>query len=537
MANKKVRKCKRCNQEHVQPWDEKCTVQLGSTGNSTDGMDGYHASQGPVSNPGQNDNSDRTSQIDNSNLEVVLQTMFGKLEDKFNKKLGEMSQDIARLSGQSVDQTTLTTSPGLQESMTLPSADPSSARGGARPKDNSTARPHASTVTSVSQPAITNTPLASHSGRQTATQMATSIGTIGNLTTTVPGNLQRDPVQQSVQGAGGTEWYIQNAWPVNEVNVVQGNPVNSQVTQPVTQATQQAPHVQQATSWSHHNTPVASALDSQQPVVVHPTQTMHELRTNRMLQSEAEGRMSNMESHMGNELGGKRTKSGRRNTQEAAAVDPLVRWPNEAFPLGTADRGRPAYDDLTLTQFVIGMNRNLLDIDDHNIRSIIMGEMNLVLETSETVGWPIARDSFAQIMHKIEERALVWTDSMGLLQARVQASQRAWMQAAKGSNQQGHIKRHKPHKQYPCWHHNHAYCDRGGRHWDKHRTVEFLHICELCDSRGITEWGPDFRFHFSQCQGRPHSESRPDGPGQWWVRGHAPHKQKRTVGAALSGGA
>ena len=133
-----------------------------------------------------------------------------------------------------------------------------------------------------------------------------------------------------------------------------------------------------------------------------------------------------------------------------------------------------------------------MDISDIELKNRMLEEMNYVVETSDSVGWSVAKDIFADLMHRIEDRALLWSDSWAVLQARVQATQRAWM--AGGKQSKGHNSTHsnyqraRPLRQYACWHYNHSECDRGRRHFDKGGKVEFLHICQTCEEQGIRDW-------------------------------------------------
>ena len=115
----------------------------------------------------------------------------------------------------------------------------------------------------------------------------------------------------------------------------------------------------------------------------------------------------------------------------------------------------------------------------------MLQELNEVLDTVESVGWSIGKDVFAEIMHKVEDGTVVWSDSMALLQVRMQATQKAWMSVGKGQQAKG--KRHRE-RRYACWHYNYARCFRGPEHVDERTGTVFRHICELCEKRSDIRW-------------------------------------------------
>ena len=63
---------------------------------------------------------------------------------------------------------------------------------------------------------------------------------------------------------------------------------------------------------------------------------------------------------------GKKKTSGRVNLQYAAEENPMYRWPNEAFNVGSETRKRPSYQSLTLGQFVWGFVKNVNDMSVKN---------------------------------------------------------------------------------------------------------------------------------------------------------------------------
>ena len=101
------------------------------------------------------------------------------------------------------------------------------------------------------------------------------------------------------------------------------------------------------------------------PLVVQQ-QSIESLRSNPIIQQLVEERVALLETRMKTELSQGnvlRKKSGRYNTADTPCRPTHTRWPNESCLVGT-NRKRPAYDDLTMGQFVIGFLNNVMDTQD-----------------------------------------------------------------------------------------------------------------------------------------------------------------------------
>ena len=119
-----------------------------------------------------------------------------------------------------------------------------------------------------------------------------------------------------------------------------------------------------------------------------------------------------------------RKKSGRYNAADTPCRPVHTRWQNESCPVG-AGRKRPAFDDLTMGQFVIGFLNNIMDTQHQDLSRHMMVELNETIKLTENWSWPIARGAFALSMHKIEEGSLVWSNSRQLANNHLTYSQSA----------------------------------------------------------------------------------------------------------------
>ena len=263
--------------------------------------------------------------------------------------------------------------------------------------------------------------------------------------------------------------------------------------------TQQAPQVQwQATAGAQAAQP--SILDVQTPGVqmncANATQQVQDLRTDPMIQAVVAERVN-----VAAQAAGKQRTSGRINTQYNAEPDPTKRWPNEVFNVGSDNKKRPTFDNLTSGQFIWGFVKNVREVQDIETKNRMLEELGNIVKLSETGGWDVARDAFAEMMHKIEDGELTWGDRTELMHLRIDTTVSATQSAVRASGQTMNLNRNKvkfqnqqKNKPYrltrtvgrdlPCRHFNWEYCRQTPPHKDKLSGKTFIHVCETCDKHG-----------------------------------------------------
>ena len=106
-----------------------------------------------------------------------------------------------------------------------------------------------------------------------------------------------------------------------------------------------------------------------------------------------------------------RKKSGRYNTTDMTSLGPQFRWPNEGL-VSASHLRKPAYDDLTLAQWVSGQLANILLIEDHTLSRNMLTQMAASMKDAVSLPWPAVRSAWAVSMTDIEEGSLSWADSM-----------------------------------------------------------------------------------------------------------------------------
>ena len=103
-------------------------------------------------------------------------------------------------------------------------------------------------------------------------------------------------------------------------------------------------------------------------------------------------------------------RSGRYNTTDTAHTSPEKRWANEGY-LGSQGKKRQAYDDLMLTQWVVGQLSNVYQIKDPYISKQALLQVIMVMKDATSLPWQDVRSAWATSMHEVEEGRLTWGDA------------------------------------------------------------------------------------------------------------------------------
>ena len=117
-------------------------------------------------------------------------------------------------------------------------------------------------------------------------------------------------------------------------------------------------------------------------------------------------------------LQGKRKRSGRYNTTDNPTSVSYRRWLNEGILVGTARRRLP-FDELNMTQFVMGYIKNVNDTLDSLTRQYMLAELYDLMKLADSTSWQVARGAFISSMHSIEDGEIAWSDRNALLQRRM----------------------------------------------------------------------------------------------------------------------
>ena len=114
-----------------------------------------------------------------------------------------------------------------------------------------------------------------------------------------------------------------------------------------------------------------------------------------------------------------------------------VHWPHEAILGGTA-RQRVTYDQLTLTQWLQGFCRNILEENSGKRKDLMVAYLGDLMEDATDFSWQGAKAAHAVLMCKMERGSVQWEDTDRLdrirrahAQKHIPTSRQNWARAEK----------------------------------------------------------------------------------------------------------
>ena len=132
------------------------------------------------------------------------------------------------------------------------------------------------------------------------------------------------------------------------------------------------------------------------------------LRTSRVIQQKVDQRLAKLEQQsntQGNSTGAK--LKSKRGGNVDVYVEKRVAWPHEAI-LGDVSRQHIAYDQLSLTQFVQGFSKNILDESDQKICEKMIQYLSELMEDTTDFSWASAKAAHAVLLCEMERGSLDW---------------------------------------------------------------------------------------------------------------------------------
>ena len=123
---------------------------------------------------------------------------------------------------------------------------------------------------------------------------------------------------------------------------------------------------------------------------------------------------------------------GKIKSKRGGNIDVIVKhrvaWPHEAI-LGGANRTRVTYDQLSMSQWVQGFCRNMLDEPDQGIREKMIQYMGELMEDATDFSWQGAKAAHAVLLCEFERGTVNWENT-----ARIDRIRRAHAQKHVSSN-------------------------------------------------------------------------------------------------------
>ena len=138
--------------------------------------------------------------------------------------------------------------------------------------------------------------------------------------------------------------------------------------------------------------------------------TLSTLRTSRQIQRQFDARIAEIESQS-KVQGDESTKlKSKRGGGVDVLVSKKVAWPHDNV-LGGVTRQRITYDQLSLTQFIQGFTRNILDESDGKIREQMLWYMSDLMEDATDFSWVSAKAAHAVLLCEMERGTVCWSDT------------------------------------------------------------------------------------------------------------------------------
>ena len=172
-----------------------------------------------------------------------------------------------------------------------------------------------------------------------------------------------------------------------------------------------------------------------------------------------------------------------------------VAWPHEAI-LGDANRTRLTYDQLSMSQWVQGFCKNVLDEPDQKIREKMIQYMGELMEDATDFTWQGAKAAYAVLLCEFERGSVNWEDT-----ARIDRIRRAHAQKHVSVTKQWgkNDKNEKNTKPWFCKFFQNGSCSFAKDHEVNGRMHK--HICSFCLGQGRFLGHPEKDCIFS----KPHN--------------------------------
>ena len=216
------------------------------------------------------------------------------------------------------------------------------------------------------------------------------------------------------------------------------------------------------------------------------------IRSSRPLQKKIDKKLASMDKekhNQGNET--PKIKSKRGGTTEVL-VNNRVSWPQDHI-LGGPNKQRVSYDQLSLTQFVQGFAKNILEESNHSCREYMLHYLADLMEDANDFSWANAKASHAVLMCEMERGVVDWWDT-----TRIDRIRRAHAQKHNPPQRQNWGKNWEKKKPWYCKAFQSGTCQFGGDHDVNGRNHK--HICANCLLQGRILTHPQKDCQFSKKQ-------------------------------------
>ena len=202
--------------------------------------------------------------------------------------------------------------------------------------------------------------------------------------------------------------------------------------------------------------------------------TVSELRASKRIQKKVDEKLAELEEIpkvKGNEV----VKSKRGGAVEVV-VKNKISWPHEMI-LGGPNRQRLTYDQMSLTQFVQGFSKNILEEKDEKNRESMVRYLSELMEDATDFSWSNAKAAHAVLLCDMERGILTWGDTEKIDRIRQAHAQKH--QTSKQTWGKSNLDHKKP---WFCKQYQTNSCTFGKDHESFGKTQK--HVCAFCLSVG-----------------------------------------------------
>ena len=139
--------------------------------------------------------------------------------------------------------------------------------------------------------------------------------------------------------------------------------------------------------------------------------SLYDIKTSKAVQRKIDRSLTNLDTSFvpqGNENAHK--LKSKRGGPVDVVVNKKVAWPHEHI-LGGLNRQRVTYDQLTLTQFIQGFVKNIIDESDRKCKDKMLHYLGDLMEDATDFSWSSAKSAHAVLLCEMERGSVDWFDT------------------------------------------------------------------------------------------------------------------------------
>ena len=227
---------------------------------------------------------------------------------------------------------------------------------------------------------------------------------------------------------------------------------------------------------------VTTPVAQQQPVAANFTSApmsltdLQAIRQDAQLQARVDSRLKEL-ADLANTGMTSKLKSQRGGPVEVI-VKNRVKWPHE-FVLTGVNKERISYDQLSVTQWMAGFGRTVLEESDVEMKNAMIDYMVALMDDATDFSWSTAKASHAVLLCRMEQGEVRdYKDHSKIERIRRANAQKHVV--SQPTQFQSHSKKMAKTKTMPCMYYNQGTCMHTKTH--ETRGVTYRHICATCFS-------------------------------------------------------